>query len=54
MYPQGVPTRVWGSPIFVAPLSPAVCTLCGAAAQGMAPCFPAGSPSAVEVVRSPD
>nr|XP_020459315.1 poly(A) polymerase type 3-like [Monopterus albus] len=43
-----------GSPIVVAPLTPAACTLCGAEAWGMAPCLPAGPPSAVEVVMSPD
>lgn len=54
MYPQEVQSRVRGSPIVVAPLTPAACTLCGAEAQGMAPCLPAGPPSAAEVVRSPD
>lgn len=43
-----------GLPYSCGPLSPAVYTLCGAQAQGMAPCLPAGSPSAVKVVRSPD
>ncbi|KAI9528207.1 hypothetical protein NQZ68_023187 [Dissostichus eleginoides] len=54
VYPQEVRSGGRGSPIVVAPLTPAVCTLCGAEAQGMAPCLPAGPPSAVEVVRSPD
>lgn len=54
MYPQEVQSRVRGSHIVVAPLSPAACTLCGAEAQGTAPCLPAGPPSVVEVVRSPD
>lgn len=51
---MGVQARAQGSPRVMAPLSPAGCSLCGAAAQGTAPCFPAGPPSAAEVVRSPD
>lgn len=54
MYPREVQFKVWGSPVVVALLTPAVCTLCGAEAQGTAPCLPAGPPSAAVVVRSPD
>jgi len=57
VYPQDDQSRVLGTPIVLAPLIPAVFTLCGAEAvsgAGMAPSNPAGPPSAVEVVRSLD